>query len=142
MSANHLEDLIREGGLKVTPQRMMLLREIDAQGHLDVESLFQRAQSHFPSISLATIYKNVHTLSENGILREVPLSGKRSVYELKHAEHIHYHCTECGKVFDIPADMERISETVRSHTGVSFDAMRITVSGGCEGHRNLVEEKH
>ncbi|MFW6387711.1 MAG: Fur family transcriptional regulator [bacterium] len=132
MSEHHLEHLIRDGGLKVTPQRMMLLREIDAQGHLDVDALFHRAQTHFPSISLATIYKNLHTLSENGILREVPLPGKRSVYELKHEEHVHFMCSECGKIIDIPADMSGIGDMIRERSGVNFDSMRITLTGRCE----------
>lgn len=133
MSEHHLEHLIRDGGLKVTPQRMMLLREIDKQGHLDVDDLFHRAQSHFPSISLATIYKNLHTLSENGILREIPLPGKRSVYELKHEEHVHFFCSTCGTVTDIPADMRGIEELIRERTGVDFDTVRVTLGGSCGG---------
>ena len=131
MNEQHLQDVIRQGGLKVTPQRLVLLREIMAYGHLGVDDLFSRAQTHFPSISLATIYKNLHTLSDNGILREIPLPGQRSVYELAHEEHIHYVCMNCGTVHDLPADMEAIARAVREQTGADFQSIRITVGGAC-----------
>ncbi len=140
MGEHQLEHFIRSGGLKVTPQRLMLLREIEAQGHLDVDELFRRAQAHFPSISLATIYKNLHTLSENGILREVPLPGKRSVYELHHAEHVHFFCTECNKVCDVEADMSDIADMLRERTGYQFDTMRVTLGGPCPGPDKCMRE--
>jgi Fe2+ or Zn2+ uptake regulation protein len=49
---------------------------------------------------LATVYKNIVSMNQSGVLVEVPIVGKKSKYELKKADHIHLVCTECGAVED------------------------------------------
>jgi len=92
--------LLKENGLKATFQRMNILGVIEKHGHMSVEDIYEEVTKVHPSLSLATIYKNIILMQENGILVEVPIAGKKSQYELSKTDHLHLICTECGEVED------------------------------------------
>jgi Fur family ferric uptake transcriptional regulator/Fur family peroxide stress response transcriptional regulator len=92
--------LLKEKGLKATFQRMNILEVIEKHGHMSVDDIYEEVMKVHPSLSLATIYKNIILMQENGILVEVPIAGKKSKYELAKADHLHLICTECGEVED------------------------------------------
>ena len=94
--------LLKACGLKATFQRMIVLETIECDGHRSVEEIHEVLKESYPSISLATIYKNITMLQEKGILTEVPIVGRKSKYELSKSEHIHLVCTLCGGVEDHP----------------------------------------
>jgi len=92
--------LLNESGLKATFQRMNILDVVNKYGHMSVEDIYKEVTKVHPSLSLATIYKNIILMQENGILVEVPIAGRKSKYELAKADHMHLICTECGEVED------------------------------------------
>jgi Fur family ferric uptake transcriptional regulator/Fur family peroxide stress response transcriptional regulator len=92
--------MLKENGLKATFQRMNILNVIDTHGHMSVEDIYDEVSKIHPSLSLATIYKNIILMMEKGVLVEVPIVGKKSKYELSKADHMHLICTECGEVED------------------------------------------
>ena len=94
--------LLKENGLKVTFQRMNILETIEKNGHMSVEDIYDEVIKVHPSISLATIYKNIILMVEKAVLVEVPISGRKPKYELAKMDHIHLVCTECGDVADKP----------------------------------------
>ena len=94
--------LLKENGLKATFQRMNILNVVEKNGHMSVEDIYDEIIKVHPSISLATIYKNIILMVEKLVLVEVPIAGKKPKYELSKADHIHLVCTECGDVEDKP----------------------------------------
>jgi Fur family peroxide stress response transcriptional regulator len=94
--------LLQESGLKATFQRMNILESIEKHGHMSIDMIYEEVVKTHPSLSLATIYKNIILMVENGVLVEVPIEGKKSKYELAKNDHIHLVCTECGDVEDRP----------------------------------------
>jgi Fe2+ or Zn2+ uptake regulation protein len=92
--------LLKENNLKATFQRISILKEIDINGHMSVESIYKEVVKGNPSISLATIYKNIILMVESSVLVEVPIAGQKPKYELSKMDHIHLVCTECGDVED------------------------------------------
>ena len=94
--------LLKESGLKATFQRMNILEVIEKNGHMSVEDIYEEVIKVHPSLSLATIYKNIILMMEKSVLVEVPISGKKPKYELSKMDHIHLVCTECGNVEDKP----------------------------------------
>jgi len=95
------KSLLDESNLKTTPQRLAILREIDTRGHASIEEIYENIKDLFPSISLATIYKNINALKKEGIISEICLH-QRSKYEIEKSPHAHFICKKCGKVEDIP----------------------------------------
>ncbi len=97
----NLKSLLEESNLKITPQRLAILKELENKGHASIEEIYETIKEMFPSISLATIYKNINSLKEEGIISEVCLHQKPK-FEISKIPHAHFICKKCGKVEDIP----------------------------------------
>jgi len=98
-------DMIKESGLKATFQRMTILSVIDKLGHASIDEIYEGVKKTHPTLSLATVYKNILTMVSHNVLTEVPIEGKKSKYEIKKDEHIHLVCTDCGDVIDIDTNL-------------------------------------
>jgi hypothetical protein len=57
--------LLKDCNLKLTPQRLAIIEVLNTNGHMSVDDLYTILLEKFPSISLATIYKNVNAMREN-----------------------------------------------------------------------------
>jgi Fur family ferric uptake transcriptional regulator len=65
------------------------------------EVLEYALQNHLV-IGIATVYRNIQALLEDGWLVAIELPGGSARYELAGKEHHHhFHCNECDKVFDL-----------------------------------------
>ena len=76
MNEEKVKDLLREKGLKVTSQRLMVLNILSAHGdeHLTVEEIYDLAKEESPEIGLATIYRTVQVLLELHVIERSPLT--------------------------------------------------------------------
>jgi len=63
--------LLKESGLKATFQRMNILEVIDQNGHMSIDDIYETLIKIHPSLSLATIYKNIITMQEQTLFGEV-----------------------------------------------------------------------
>ena len=117
---------LRDHHTKVTPQRIALVEELHKKGHVDIDTLYANIQKKFPSISLATLYKNINSMLESTLLNEVKISGQKSKYELAKEEHAHMICQKCGKVEDIFIDTKALVSNVEndSHYAVTESALQ------------------
>jgi len=97
----NLKILLEESNLKTTPQRLAILKELQKKGHASIEEIYEDLKEMFPSISLATIYKNINSLKEEGIISEICLHQKPK-FEIQKEPHAHFICKICGIVEDIP----------------------------------------
>ena len=57
---------------------------------MNIDDLYKKLLSKFPSVSLATIYKNINAMVEKVFLSEVKIPNTKSVYELVKTEHAHF----------------------------------------------------
>lgn len=88
---------LKERGLRITPQRMLILRTIASiKGHPTVDDI----HSQLPTISIATIYNNVKMFVKFKILNELPYGNGFSKYEFNIDEHYHVICHICGIIED------------------------------------------
>jgi Fur family ferric uptake transcriptional regulator len=70
---------------------------------LSPEETLNYAQEQVEGISIATIYRNIHSLVEESWLKPVAIPGESTRYEVAgKEEHHHFRCNRCGKVFDLP----------------------------------------
>jgi Fur family transcriptional regulator, ferric uptake regulator len=69
---------------------------------LSPEEVLRSAQQHQAGVGIATVYRNIQTLVEEGWLQPVEVPGDATRYEVtgkKH--HHHFQCNECGKLYDL-----------------------------------------
>jgi Fur family transcriptional regulator, peroxide stress response regulator len=128
---NNYTNLLKEYDLKVTPQRVAIVEELYMNGHMNIDDLYKKLLSKFPSISLATIYKNVNAMIEKVFLSEVKIPNSKSVYELVKSEHAHLVCSSCGHIEDIEVDTSSILNDISKMSKFKIDSTDVVLSGVC-----------
>jgi len=123
--------LLKGYNLKVTPQRVAIVEELYLNGHMNIDDLYKKLLTKFPSISLATIYKNVNAMIEKVFLSEVKIPNTKSVYELVKTEHAHLVCSSCGRIEDITLNVNSILEEVSSISNFKVDSTNLVLTGLC-----------
>jgi Fur family peroxide stress response transcriptional regulator len=92
----------RAAGLKVTPQRVAIYRElISTNEHPSAEMLYKKVRDVFAGISLDTVNRTLLTLSEIGAACVVEGSGDAKRFEGDSGKHQHFRCVECKKIVDL-----------------------------------------
>lgn len=123
--------LLKQSDLKVTPQRLTLLEKIYGRGHIDIDTLFENIKVTFPTISLATLYKNINAMIEKGLLKEVKIVGMKNKYEITKKEHAHAICNSCGKVEDVFLDTENLKNNLETSTQYYISQSDMNFFGEC-----------
>ncbi len=91
-------------GLRMTPQRRTILRELRMLGtHPAADEVYALVRRKLPKISLGTVYRNLNMLSRAGLISRICLCGGQSHYDGRVDRHYHVRCVECGKISDVSA---------------------------------------
>lgn len=94
--------LCRKHKLAATHQRRVIYETVMAMhGHPSPELLYEAVRKKIPSISLATVYKNVRTFLDSEMLREVSLHHGSIRVEPHESEHHHAVCVRCRQITDL-----------------------------------------
>ena len=102
ISSRELNDRLATSGLRLTAQRQQVLAVLLARrDHPTAEEVFIRAKARMPDISLATVYNCLEALIRCGLLRQVQLDRGAARYCPNMAEHSHFRCEICGRIYDI-----------------------------------------
>jgi Fur family peroxide stress response transcriptional regulator len=103
-------ELLKQAKLKTTPQRLCVLKILSNHTHPTIDELYEQIKSEYPSISLATVYKNLSTLINENLVIEVNSPNQKAKYDIYEHPHIHLVCSNCGNITDISAnDAQMIS---------------------------------
>lgn len=94
-------NLLKEHGLKATPQRISVLKILNRHMHPTIDELYEEICAENPSVSLATVYKNLNMLKDEGLVVEVNMPNQKARYDIFEEPHIHVVCEKCGKVNDV-----------------------------------------
>lgn len=123
--------LLREAGLRTTPQRLAIAREIFARNHPTVAEVFAAVRRQFPTIGLATVYNTLRSMTEKGLIRELPFADAIR-YDANISEHVNLVCTRCGKIED-REDCDDLVRAIRERVSRGFTAQneRVDLYGFC-----------
>ena len=127
--------LLRQHQLKATPQRTAILQLMEAEGHISIETIYERIKGLFPSLSLATIYKNMIAMQEQGIVKELKIVGLKNRYEIQKAPHHHMVCQQCGTIVDVEIDVFGELEALSQSHGFELKDIDLSLSGICKDCR-------
>ena len=109
--------LCKKTGLKVTPQRIAVYRElIKTDEHPSAEMLYAKVKRFYPNISLDTVNRTLLTLNRIGAAYIVEGSGDAKRFDGDLEKHQHFKCVKCKRVVDfhhkpfdnvnVPAEIE------------------------------------
>ena len=109
-------DILRREGLKYTPQRVAVLKEvIKDQGHRECEDFYMALRQQGNNVSRATVYRTMDILVKNGYARKMEIGDGRARYESKidSPHHDHLVCTSCEKIIEfINQDVEDLQKKI------------------------------
>lgn len=99
-SEEELKQIIRSLNLKITQQRMIILKAFkEGRRHITAQELFEKIVKIDPSIGFATVYRFLRALTENNFVTEVRMGGLPARYELApKRHHDHLTCVKCGRI--------------------------------------------
>ena len=125
------EHLLKSHHLKATPQRIAIIALMHHAGHINIDELYHAIKKKFSSISLATLYKNVNTMLEVALIREVKIPGQKTKYEIEKEAHAHIMCKSCGELKDMEFDSHSILEKSSEMSHYKTEDISIVISGIC-----------
>ena len=129
-----LVDEIKERGVRITPQRAIILEAIEEMpGHVTAEEVYARVQQVNAYISLTTIYRTLDLLCELGLLTQTNMGTATTHYALHtHATHHHALCRSCGRTFELPDDLfAPVVDVLRDEHQFEADIDHLVVFGRC-----------
>ena len=96
------DESIASGGFRLTRQRREVYEALlETRDHPSAVQVFTRVQKKMPSISLATVYNCLETLTQCGLVRQVNIDRGPSRFCPNTHRHAHFLCTQCGKLHDV-----------------------------------------
>ena len=131
-------ELLRAHGLRRMASRIAVLAVLEpANTHLSVAEIDQRLRASLPAEDeppdLATIYRTVTTLVDQGVLHALAVEGGVTTYGPAADPHHHAVCTRCGSIIEVPAG-QLASALEHAMAGSSFtlsERAGLTLHGLC-----------
>ena len=123
----------RKHKLKVTPQRVLIYRElIKSKDHPSADILYKQISKHFPDVSFDTIYRTLTTFAEVGLIDQIDGFGTAMRFDPQMGDHHHFRCRKCREIMDfeseyynkiaIPKDIAKECEVLK---------LQVTLEGFC-----------
>jgi Fur family peroxide stress response transcriptional regulator len=101
MKADEISYKLIERGLRVTPQRIAILYAIiKLNNHPTAENIIEYIRKNHPNISVATVYKVLDALVENGLIRKVKTEKDIMRYDAVMESHHHIYCSDSDRIED------------------------------------------
>jgi Fe2+ or Zn2+ uptake regulation protein len=132
MAEDELSTALRERGMRVTPQRIVLHRALhELDRHVTADELLEAVADRLPNVSLPTIYATLDLLEELGMVRRVQRAGT-TLYDPRIESHHHLVCTICGSIEDLDSDLGTDGlERAAARHGFEHERIEAIVHGRC-----------
>jgi Fur family ferric uptake transcriptional regulator len=125
---------LRQRGYRITPQREMIVDIIaHSERHISAEKIFEELQAHTHATNIATVYRTLDMLWEEGFTRRSDLGKGWVVYApFEHGPHVHLVCRHCNRVIEAgPQVLETLDEGLRANYDFAADLQHISIFGLC-----------
>lgn len=153
ISEEKFRKMLREKGLKVTNQRLLVLEVLAAHRdrHMTAENIYELVREDYPEIGLATIYRTVQLLLEMQLVGRISLDDGCARYEIGEfydgeERHHHHHlvCRTCGQVIPFKDDLlDELESRIEKEMGFHVLDHELKFYGQCqECLKKASTEKH
>jgi Fur family ferric uptake transcriptional regulator len=126
---------LRERGMRVTPQRELVLSVLhDIEGHASAEEIYRRVQVRSTVIDISTVYRTLEMMQALNMLESMEGADGQRRFALRHTHdrHTHLVCSCCGAVIEARLEpLQSLARTLRQQYGFALAEEHITLSGLC-----------
>lgn len=133
MTAADPTELLRRRGLRVTAQRLAVLRAVSGDPHASADAIAGRVRGELGSISAQAVYDALGALTEKGLLRRIQPAGSPARYESRVGDnHHHLICRSCDQVLDVDCAVgDTPCLTAVDDLGYEIDEAEVIYWGRC-----------
>jgi len=128
-------NILKEIGLKVTPQRQAILRLLDGNvSHPSADSIHLEVLKEYPAMSFATVYNILAKLAKVGKIQELDIDPNKKRFDPCTTPHSHFYCRSCGNVFDLVCDALCLDSVykLRAFGGHQIESIQLNFKGLCK----------
>lgn len=121
-----------------TLQKELILQAVRGMNdHPTADAVYQRVHTDYPSVSKATVYRNLNQMAEDGLIRRVEIPNSADRYDFTVKAHYHMRCVQCQKVYDVSVPyMEKLDENIADMPDLLIFRHNIIFEGICKSCRN------
>ena len=125
--------ILRHSGLRVTAQRLAVLRAVSDAPHVTADFVAETVRSEIGSISIQGVYDALAALTENGLLRRIQPAGSPARYENRVGDnHHHLICRICDRMVDVDCAVgDTPCLTAADDSGYEIDEAEVIYWGRC-----------
>jgi len=131
--ATSLAEILRERGLRLTPQRQLILEAVHELGHATPEQVHNYVRERVAGVNITTVYRTLELLEELGLVNHTHLShGSPTYHATGEDQHVHLVCRGCGSIGEVdPSVMLPVTERLRDEQGFRVDVGHVSLFGEC-----------
>lgn len=131
LSHERVEAMAQSRGLKMTPQRRMIVEYLQsATDHPTADEVLRAVNAKFPMASRATVYNTLNWLKEAGMVREVHEGGDLR-FDPNTESHHHFVCRACGRIEDVECDLVGKMQICSLPGNPQIEGYEVTIRGLC-----------
>jgi Fur family transcriptional regulator, ferric uptake regulator len=125
--------MLRERGLRLTPQRQLILEAVHELGHATPESVHHHVRERAAGVNITTVYRTLELLEELGLVNHTHLShGSPTYHAAGQNQHVHLVCRSCGSITEVdPSVMRPVTDRLRDEQGFRVDVGHVSLFGVC-----------
>lgn len=101
----------------------------DCGSHKTADEVYLACRRQGMSVSLATVYRNLGLMAQDGTIRRFSIPGKADIFDITPTEHCHKVCVGCGDVSDV--DVGDIKAELEKRAGISIADFDLCVRYVC-----------
>jgi len=128
-----LRERLHEQGLRLTPQRRLVLDAVEQLRHATPEAVYAQVRRTEPGLNPSTVYRTLELLERLGLVRHTHLGAGPATYHAgDDAGHLHLVCESCGRVTEADVALaDTLVGSLRAAHGFEPDVEHMAISGRC-----------
>ena len=125
-----------------TIQRQIVLQAVNQMhNHPTADAIYAVIAAQHPTISKATVYRNLRQLAESGLLLKINTTDGADHFDHRCDAHYHAGCLRCGRVFDVelrqPPQLEKLLGDTHGFAVSGYDLLFRGVCPECGGKTSI-----
>lgn len=133
-------DILQKNGIKPSYHRIKILEYLIAgKHHPTVDEIYTNLVIAVPTLSKTTVYNTLNLFMKVDLVRRIAIEDNETRYDATVAEHGHFKCLQCKKIFDFPLDVESISAPELADFDI--EEKKVYFQGTCPGCLGLIKNE-
>ncbi len=126
--------------MKHTKQKDLIYNAVvGSHNHPSADDVYNLLKPENPGLSLATVYRNLNTFADKGMLLRIPMPSGGARFDGTLDTHYHMVCERCGQLYDISLDhLNTLTQDVLGQSGFEVHSYNLLIYGVCKNCRKAM----